>query len=86
MRERLYPELYGNDNYGKPRMAYATKVWWMTDAQLLAETEHKIWLSSFAMSNSRSDYHWHVSVLYNECDRRGKPELYQQAYDAASGK
>lgn len=42
----------------------------------------RIWLSAYADSNPRSDYHWQADACYDEARRRGKPELYQQAWDA----
>jgi hypothetical protein len=73
----------GNDNQGKPRLAYALRIWWMTDAELLTETEHKIWLSAFASNNPRSDYHWHVDMCWDEWTRRDKIDKYSEAYDNA---
>lgn len=29
----------------------------------------------------RSDYHWQADACYDEAARRGKPELYTQAYN-----
>jgi hypothetical protein len=75
----------GNDNYGKPRSLHVAKVQAMTDDQLYNETKHKIWLSAYASNNRRSDYHWHVSVCFDECEDRGKPEIYTRAYNHASG-
>ena len=55
----------------------------MSDKKLLEETEKKIWLSAYANNNRRSDFHWHVDACYDEWERRGKPEMYVKAYDAA---
>jgi hypothetical protein len=86
MKKRLSDdqEFSGNDNYGKPRYHYLVKLWWMSDAALLKETEQVIWLSAFAGNNPRSDYHWHVSACYREWDRRGKEDQYTVAFNAAS--
>ncbi len=74
----------GNDNSGKPKQVYIDKVKAMTDEQLRAECESKIWLSAFASNNHRSDYHWHCDYCYDECKERGKPEIYSDAHKAVS--
>lgn len=70
----------GNDNGGKPKQLYLDGLVAMSDDALLAECSIKIWLSSFAANNLRSDYHWHVDALYAECERRGKLEIYRKGY------
>lgn len=77
------PLFAGNDNYGKPRQEYVDRIAGMDDADLLHETEQKIWLSAFAANNPRSDYHWHVSACYAEWVKRGKEDQYTVAYNAA---
>jgi len=79
-----HPEFTGNDNYKKPRIDYVRKVEAMDEAALLKEGESKIWLSAFAGNNPRSDYHWHVTALYLEMQRRDPTgAMYQKAYDTA---
>ena len=73
----------GNDNGGDPKQLYVDGLVAMTDDALLAECESEIWLSSFAANNPRSDYHWHVSALYAECERRGKLDIYKRGYYGA---
>ena len=73
----------GNDNYGKPRSEYLSRIAAMDDAALLEETEQKIWLSAYASNNRRSDYHWHVDVCYSEWSFRGKEDQYTVAFEAA---
>lgn len=46
------------------------------------ECKTKIRLSAYAGNNPRSDYHWHVDACFDECDRRGKREIYEEAYKA----
>ena len=75
----------GKDNYGNEKIEYFDKVAAMSDAEVLKETELKIWLSAFANNNPRSDYHWHVDVLYIECEKRSKT-MYQRAFNKASGR
>lgn len=72
----------GNDNYGKPKSEYVTKVAEMTDHDLALECDKMIWLSAYAGNNPRSDYHWQCDVCYHECERRGKPEIYSNAHEA----
>ena len=51
----------------------------MTDDKPHRETRQKIWLSTYASNNPRSDYRWQIDVLYDEWVRRGKPEGYSAA-------
>lgn len=74
----------GNDNYGKPKNDYLVRIASKSDDELLEETETKIWLSAYANNNPRSDYHWHCDACYDECMKRGKPEIYHRAYKRAS--
>jgi hypothetical protein len=70
------------DNYGKPRAIYINGLRQMDDAALEKECERKIWLSSYATNNPRSDYHWQCDACYAECDRRGSVAIYERAYKA----
>lgn len=74
----------GNDNYGKPKKLYLEKLEAMDDDALRKECEQKIWLSAYAANNPRSDYHWHCDATYDECKRRGKPEIYSKAHKSVS--
>lgn len=71
----------GNDNSGKPKADYVAKLAGMADSELLDEAKKNIWLSAYARNNPRSDYHWRADACYDESQRRGKPEIYQRAYD-----
>lgn len=73
----------GTDNYGKPRQAFADKIAAADDAEFLRIAEQYIWLSAYASNNPRSDYHWMCDATYDEAQRRGKPELYDQARQRA---
>ena len=73
----------GKDNYGKPKQEYVDRVAAMTVEELSKESESKIWLSAFAANNARSDYHWHVDVIYDEWTKRGMVEKYSEAHKAA---
>lgn len=77
--------LTGKDNYGKSRQEFADKIAAMTDGMFLEVSKNKIWLSAYANNNPRSDYHWQADACYDEAQRRGKPELYKQAYERARG-
>ena len=75
--------LEGRDNYGRPRQAFADQIAALSDEEVVKLTEQKIWLSAFANNNPRSDYHWQADACYSEAKRRGKPELYQSAWEQA---
>ena len=74
----------GKDNYGNPKSEYVSKIADMNDAALEKEAELKIWLSAYAANNRRSDYHWHVDVIYDECVKRDKVAIYSRAHKQAS--
>ena len=77
-------KLDGKDNRGNPRQNYADKIAGMDDAAFLKDAELHIWLSAYANNNPRSDYHWMADACYDEAKRRGKPELYRQAWEKAA--
>jgi len=70
----------GNSNYGKPKSQYLDKLSTMTDEEILDECDSKIWLSSYAANNPRSDYHWQCDACYDECRKRDKVRIYKKAY------
>lgn len=74
----------GVDNYNKPKQDFADRIALMNEGLLLSTMETIIWLAAFAANNKRSDYHWQSQACYNECDRRGKLDLYEVAYDRAA--
>jgi hypothetical protein len=76
-------KLEGKDNYGKARQEFADKIAAMDDGAFLKCAKDSIWLSAYAGNNPRSDYHWHADACYREAARRGKPEIYERAYQAA---
>lgn len=63
---------------------YEAKLQAMSDADLFKESESMVWFSAFAANNAKSDYHWQVDACSDECRRRGKPEIYDQAWKKAS--
>ena len=73
----------GNDNCGKPKTDYLNKITKMTDKELEDEGERMIWLSAFASNNPHSDFHWQVDAIYDECEKRGKINIYQRAFTRA---
>ena len=77
--------LEGTDNEGKPRQEFADRLASATDEGFINIAEERIWLSAYANNNPRSDYHWQADACYDEAKRRGKPELYDQAWHKASG-
>ena len=78
--EKMLNNVTGLDNYQHPKQDYIARIKAMTDKELSAECESKIWLSAYAANNPRSDYHWHVDALWNECGRRNSPSIYDNAY------
>ena len=73
------------DNRGRPRADYIAKLQACSDSELSKECDQYIWLSAYAANNPRSDYHWQCDATYDECARRGKPEIYSDAHKALSG-
>lgn len=76
--------LDGKDNAGKPRQAFADKIAALDDAAFVKLAEERIWLSAFANNNPRSDYHWQADACHTEAERRGNPELYNEAWRKAA--
>ena len=76
----MFNKYEGKDNYGKPKSQYLDKLGTMTDEELFDECDSKIWLSTYAANNPRSDYHWQVNACYDECRKRGKVSIYEKAY------
>jgi hypothetical protein len=72
------------DNRGRPQSIYVERLKEMTEGALLKEAEHKIWLSSYAQNNPRSDYHWQCRACYEECERRGRGDIYERAWKSAA--
>ena len=70
----------GFDNSGKPRQQFADRIAVEDDATFSKTAENYIWLSTYAVSNPGSDYHWMDLACDQEAKRRGKPELYDKAY------
>lgn len=78
------PEKYaGVDNDGVPKSEYLERLAAMSESKLADECQVQIFLSAWAHNNPRSDYHWHADACWDECKRRGKPEIYDAAYKAA---
>lgn len=81
-KARTYQAKYkGNDNYSIPKSQYVAKIITMTDDELYEECKSKRWLSAYANNNPRSDYHWHVDVIWDECQCR-KGNIYARAESA----
>lgn len=55
----------------------------MSDSDFLQCAEQQIWLSAFASNNPRAPAHGEADRALAEARRRGKPWLYQQAWNAA---
>jgi hypothetical protein len=71
----------GNDNYGRPRADYLTKIAAMDDKELESESYSMIYQSARCANNPRADWHWMVDACYDEAAKRedGAP-IYSRAY------
>ena len=70
----------GKDNYGKPRQDFADKLAAASEDELAKMCNQYIWLSAYASNNPRSDYHWMADACSDECERRGKSEIYSREW------
>ena len=68
----------------KEQVEFVSKLQAMTDQELEAKTRDKIWLSAFAANNPRSASHWQCDACWDECQRRGKPLIYNRAWEKAA--
>jgi len=84
--EQVKPPLTieGKDNYGHPRQEFADKIAAASEVVFVQMAENRIWLSAYASNNPRSDYHWQADACADEAERRGKPDLYRQAWSRAA--
>ena len=57
----------------------------MSDEELRKHCNKYIWLSAYARSNPRSDYHFLCDAGYGECQRRGKSEIYSEEFEKLAG-
>lgn len=55
----------------------------MDDDAFVKDAEMQIWLSAFANNNPRAPAHVEADAAIVEARRRGKPWLYQRAWNAA---
>jgi hypothetical protein len=76
-------QIEGKDNFGNPRQKFADAIAALNETEFMKRAETIIWLAAYASNNPRSDYYWQASACYDEAKRRGKPELYTQAYESA---
>ena len=70
----------GVDNNGNAKGDYLIKLAEMSDHELFLKCKDMIWFSAYASNNPRSDYHWQCDACYDECEHRGKSEIYDEAY------
>lgn len=77
-------QLPGLTNYNNPRQGFADRIFAMSDDAFIKESAHYIWLSAYASNNPRSDYHWMTDACHDEATRRGKPGLYQTAWESVA--
>lgn len=55
----------------------------LDDGDFVKRAEQQIWLSAFASNNPRAPAHKEADAAWFEAERRGKPWLYQRAWNAA---
>ncbi|MBL8582237.1 MAG: hypothetical protein JNL61_08435 [Rhizobiaceae bacterium] len=55
----------------------------MTDDDYLKKAEMQIWLSAYASNNPHAPAHKEVDAAYDDAQRRGKPWLYNRAWNQA---
>lgn len=70
----------GKDNYGKSKQEYFDRLAAQNDKELFESCKQMIWLSAYASNNPRSDYHWQCDACYDECEKRGKQDIYNRAH------
>jgi hypothetical protein len=75
-----YAKYSGIDNDKVPKRDYIDKLSGMTDRELYEESYNMVYLSSYAVNNIRSDYHWKVDACRDECDRR-EGDIFNTAFD-----
>lgn len=75
--------LRGTSNYGRPAQEWADKIAALGDEEFTEEAAEAVYWSAWASNNPTSDYHYEASACYYEAQRRGNPDLYQQAYNRA---
>jgi hypothetical protein len=56
----------------------------LSDDELVRRAETQIWLSAFASNNPRAPAHHEADAAHDEAERRGKPYLYQRAWNKAA--
>ena len=71
----------GLDNYKRPKSQYLDKVAAMDDAALGRECYSMIYQSARCSNRPGADWHWMVDACYDECQRRGKPDIYTDSYN-----
>lgn len=70
----------GNDNYGRPRHDYLSKLVAMDNDKLESETGQMIYHSARCSNNPRADWHWMVDACYDVCQSRD-PKMYTRVYN-----
>ncbi len=70
----------GKDNDGNPKQRFLDNLTSLDDANLRKKCNEFIWLSAYASNNPRSDYHWQCDACYDECQRRGKGNIYSEEH------
>lgn len=82
MMQRYMADTTNPDNSAEKQEAFCQELETLSDEDLLKRSKDRIWLSGYANNNPRSCYHWQADACYDEAQRRGRPELYKNAYGA----
>ncbi len=70
----------GNDNYGRPKSDYLTRIKQMSDETLGRECYDMIFHAARCANNHRADWHWMVDACWSECKERGSLGTYKKAF------
>jgi len=53
----------------------------MTDEELRGSCNRTIWLSAQTWNNPKAPIHWKCDAAKEECELRGKPEIYKEEFE-----
>lgn len=59
---------------------YIMKLAVLNIQQLRKECSQFKWLTEYVSNKPRSRFHWMCAAMYNECVRRGRIDIYNEAY------
>lgn len=80
MTNQIDKQYQGNDNYGRPKADYLTKIAAMSDEDLYSECYSMIYQAARCNNNPRADWHWMCDACYDESMRRTDTKIYDRAH------